>query len=95
MTLVELFAFTGITCFSVRISLIFGMVQQKIGNIQTLGNFTGILYRRMVLLIGFKNIPLFIEAEGLVQEPFAVAGISTQPLVIRFIAAAGQLFPIV
>ena len=70
------------------------MIQNEIFHLQLFCQFTGILYRRMMLLIRFEDIRLSIQTKSLMEKPFASPRIFLFTFLIRFIPAAGQLFSV-
>ena len=56
-----------------REPLIFGVPQEQMGDFKRFGQFAGLLYRAVVLFVRFKAVSVFVEAEGLVEQPGASA----------------------
>lgn len=69
--------------------LVLRMPQHQIGNVKLLGQYSGILYRTVVLLIGLVQLPLFIETEGFMKQPVASLHIGSAERIVRLVPGAG------
>ena len=67
--LVIAFPLFQILFFPAGYIFILGMIQDEIFHLQLFCQFTGILYRRMMLLIRFEDIRLSIQTKSLMQNP--------------------------
>ena len=85
-------AFFCIQLFPILQCVIFGVIQDQVPDMQGFSQFTGILYRGMMLLIWLVFVSLPIEAECFMKKPFTVFGICFFARVKWFITAAGLFF---
>ena len=70
------------------------MPQDQIGDLQAFCQLTGFFYGAVVLLVRREAVTVFIEAEGLAEEPLAAGYVFFSVRIIRLVAGTGKLLSV-
>ena len=74
--------------------LVLRMVEDEVLYAQRLGLLGSILHGHMVLLVGFENIPMIVQAEGFRKQPINIFYIVFVGRIVGLVAQATETLTI-